>query len=106
MTEALVLVAQSAAVRTLTLNRPQALNSFTTAMHAELLAALEAAAIDEGVRCLVITGAGRGFCAGQDLSDPAVGRLRRSPQPQPPSSGSCWSHRSLSSKKWSRRRSC
>ena len=78
MTEALVLVAQSAAVRTLTLNRPQALNSFTTAMHAELLAALEAAAIDEGVRCLVITGAGRGFCAGQDLSDPAV-----APDPTP-----------------------
>ena len=74
----LVLVSQAAAVRTLTLNRPQALNSFTTAMHAELLAALEAAAIDEGVRCLVITGAGRGFCAGQDLSDPAV-----APDPTP-----------------------
>ncbi len=69
---ALVLVSQEAAVRTLTLNRPQALNSFTTAMHGELLAALEAAAADAGVRCVVITGAGRGFCAGQDLSDPAV----------------------------------
>ena len=69
MTEAdpLVLVAQLAAVRTLTLNRPQALNSFTTAMHAELLAALEAAAADVGVRCVVITGAGRAFCAGADL---------------------------------------
>ncbi|MGY0195398.1 enoyl-CoA hydratase-related protein [Leptothrix sp. BB-4] len=69
---ALVLVSQDGAVRTLTLNRPQALNSFTTAMHGELLAALEAAAADAGVRCVVITGAGRGFCAGQDLSDPAV----------------------------------
>ncbi len=69
---ALVLVSQEGAVRTLTLNRPQALNSFTTAMHGELLAALEAAAADAGVRCVVITGAGRGFCAGQDLSDPAV----------------------------------
>jgi 2-(1,2-epoxy-1,2-dihydrophenyl)acetyl-CoA isomerase len=70
--EPLVLVAQSAAVCTLTLNRPQALNSFTTAMHAQLLAALDAAAADASVRCVVITGAGRGFCAGQDLSDPAV----------------------------------
>ncbi|RZS57926.1 enoyl-CoA hydratase-related protein [Sphaerotilus mobilis] len=70
--QALILVSQEGAVRTLTLNRPQALNSFTTAMHGELLAALEAAAADAGVRCVVITGAGRGFCAGQDLGDPAV----------------------------------
>ena len=70
--EALVLVSDAASVRTLTLNRPQALNSFTTGMHTELLAALEAAAADAGVRCVVITGAGRGFCAGQDLAAPAV----------------------------------
>ncbi len=70
--EALVLVTQTDAVRTLTLNRPQSLNSFTTAMHAELRAALEAAAADAGVRCVVVTGSGRAFCAGQDLSDPAV----------------------------------
>jgi 2-(1,2-epoxy-1,2-dihydrophenyl)acetyl-CoA isomerase len=68
----LVLVTQEGAVRTLALNRPQALNSFTTAMHGELLAALDAAAADAGVRCVVITGTGRGFCAGQDLTDPAV----------------------------------
>ena len=78
MPDPLVLVSQVAAVRTLTLNRPQALNSFTTAMHAELLAALDAAAADAGIRCVVITGAGRGFCAGQDLSDPAV-----APDPAP-----------------------
>ncbi len=78
MPEALVLVSQAAAVRTLTLNRPQALNSFTTAKHAELLAALEAAAADAGVRSVVITGAGRAFCAGQDLADPAV-----APNPAP-----------------------
>lgn len=72
MSEPLVLTAHSGAVRTLTLNRPQALNSFTTQMHAELRAALDAAAADTGVRCVVITGAGRGFCAGQDLSDPAI----------------------------------
>lgn len=57
---------------TLTLNRPAALNSFTAAMHALLLPALEAAAADPQVKVVVITGAGRGFCAGQDLNDPAM----------------------------------
>jgi len=70
--ESLVTVADDAGVRTLTLNRPKALNSFTAAMHAELAAALEAAAGDRAVRCVVLTGSGRGFCAGQDLADPAV----------------------------------
>lgn len=60
------------AVLTLTLNRPQALNSFNGALHDALIGALKAAAGDAGVRCVVITGAGRGFCAGQDLSDPAA----------------------------------
>jgi 2-(1,2-epoxy-1,2-dihydrophenyl)acetyl-CoA isomerase len=69
----LVLVSDQGAVRTLTLNRPASLNSFTSAMHRELRPALDAAADDSGVRCLVITGAGRGFCAGQDLNDPEVG---------------------------------
>ncbi len=71
--ESLVLVANQGAVRTLTLNRPASLNSFTSAMHRELRPALDAAADDCSVRCLVITGAGRGFCAGQDLNDPEVG---------------------------------
>lgn len=69
-TEPLILVADDGATRTLTLNRPAAMNSFTTAMHAELLAALNDAAASSTVRCLVLTGAGRGFCAGQDLGDP------------------------------------
>jgi 2-(1,2-epoxy-1,2-dihydrophenyl)acetyl-CoA isomerase len=60
------------AVLTLTLNRPQALNSFNGALHDALIGALRAAAGDASVRCVVITGASRGFCAGQDLSDPAV----------------------------------
>jgi 2-(1,2-epoxy-1,2-dihydrophenyl)acetyl-CoA isomerase len=72
MADELVLVAQTGAVRTLTLNRPQALNAFTTEMHAQLRVALDAAADDAEVRCVVVTGAGRGFCAGQDLSDPAI----------------------------------
>lgn len=72
MSEPMVLSAQVGAVRTLTLNRPKALNSFTTEMHAEFAAALLAVETDASVRCLVLTGAGRGFCAGQDLADPAV----------------------------------
>lgn len=59
-------------VVTLTLNRPDKLNSFTTEMHADLADALAVVAKDATVRCLLITGAGRGFCAGQDLSDRAV----------------------------------
>ena len=65
-----VLSHRDGAVQTLTLNRPQALNSFNGAMHDALSAALKAAAADAAVRCVVITGAGRGFCAGQDLSRP------------------------------------
>ncbi len=65
-------VATEGAVRVITLNRPAALNSFTAAMHALLLPALESAAADSAVRAVLITGAGRGFCAGQDLNDPAM----------------------------------
>ena len=72
MTEPLVLSAQVGAVRTLTLNRPKALNSFTTDMHIALAEALGEVERDRSVRCLVLTGAGRAFCAGQDLADPAV----------------------------------
>lgn len=56
----------------LTLNRPDRLNSFNDAMHAEVRDALAAARGDASVRVLLLTGAGRGFCAGQDLSDRAV----------------------------------
>jgi 2-(1,2-epoxy-1,2-dihydrophenyl)acetyl-CoA isomerase len=72
MSDPLVLVANQGAVRTLTLNRPAALNSFTAQMHAQLRTALAAAAEDSSVRALLITGAGRGFCAGQDLNDAAM----------------------------------
>jgi 2-(1,2-epoxy-1,2-dihydrophenyl)acetyl-CoA isomerase len=58
-------------VATLTLNRPERLNSFTTAMHGEVRVAIDEAAGNAAVRCLVLTGAGRGFCAGQDLGDRA-----------------------------------
>ncbi|HEX7006480.1 MAG TPA: 2-(1,2-epoxy-1,2-dihydrophenyl)acetyl-CoA isomerase PaaG [Alphaproteobacteria bacterium] len=54
---------------TVTLNRPDKLNAFTAAMHAELRAALDDAARRPDVRAVLLTGAGRGFCAGQDLSE-------------------------------------
>lgn len=89
-------------VATITLNRPDKLNAFTTPMLESFLEALDRCAADAGVRAVVITGAGRGFCAGQDLSDrnvapgatrpdlgesleqrynPAVRRIRSLPKP-------------------------
>jgi 2-(1,2-epoxy-1,2-dihydrophenyl)acetyl-CoA isomerase len=59
-------------VATLTLNRPDSLNSFTTQMHAEVREALQRITTDDAIRCMLLTGAGRGFCAGQDLNDRAV----------------------------------
>ncbi|CAP41149.1 2-(1,2-epoxy-1,2-dihydrophenyl)acetyl-CoA isomerase PaaG [Bordetella petrii] len=56
-------------VGVITLNRPDRLNSFTAVMHAELARALDTLEACAELRGLVITGAGRGFCAGQDLSE-------------------------------------
>jgi enoyl-CoA hydratase/carnithine racemase len=55
-------------ILTLTLNRPDKLNAFTATMMHELIDAFDRADADDGVRVVVITGAGRGFCAGADLS--------------------------------------
>ena len=68
MTDSTVLYVEQGAVAIATLNRPQALNSFTREMHHDLWAALDAATANPAIRALVITGAGRGFCAGADLS--------------------------------------
>ena len=54
-------------VATITLNRPQALNAFTPQMNLEFQDALKEADQDKATRCILITGAGRAFCAGQDL---------------------------------------
>jgi 2-(1,2-epoxy-1,2-dihydrophenyl)acetyl-CoA isomerase len=59
-------------IAVLTLNRPDRLNSFTQAMHLEVRDALEKLQVDKSARVLLLTGAGRGFCAGQDLNDRAV----------------------------------
>jgi 2-(1,2-epoxy-1,2-dihydrophenyl)acetyl-CoA isomerase len=64
-----VLVALESGVQRITLNRPDKLNSFTAEMHAALAEALGRAESEPGIRALLLTGAGRGFCAGQDLSE-------------------------------------
>lgn len=76
MSEHLIQIEQHGAVRLLRLNRPEALNAFTTGMLGQLRQALEAAAEDGGTRCVLITGAGRAFSAGQDLADPHVAPSR------------------------------
>ena len=67
MTDAQVLRADADGVATLTLNRPDKLNALNPSAFVELRAHLDAIADDESVRCVVLTGAGRAFCAGHDL---------------------------------------
>lgn len=69
MSDTTVVYEGRGAVALVTLNRPAALNSFTRAMHRDLWAALDRAEADPAVRALVVTGAGRGFCAGADLAE-------------------------------------
>jgi 2-(1,2-epoxy-1,2-dihydrophenyl)acetyl-CoA isomerase len=69
MDETPILVERQSGYRVITLNRPQRLNAFTEAMHRELKRALAEAESDDDCRALLLTGAGRGFCAGQDLSE-------------------------------------
>lgn len=79
MTYNTVLIEQRDRVRTITLNRPEKLNALTAALANELIAAVEEADHDDDVHVIVITGAGRGFCAGLDLTqrrDPGEARGR------------------------------
>ena len=69
MGETTLRVERDGAVATLTLNRPDKLNSLNEAMHRELREALDGIERDASVRAVLLTGAGRGFCAGQDLGD-------------------------------------
>jgi len=67
-----ILFQSGAGIARITLNRPDRLNSFTDAMHAELRDAMARVKGDASLRVLLLTGAGRGFCAGQDLSEREV----------------------------------
>ncbi len=67
-----VLLERAGAVAVLTLNRPEALNSLVVEMKVALLQAVEAVRDDDGVRAVVLTGAGRAFCVGQDLREHAA----------------------------------
>lgn len=69
MQEDTILTTRDGAVMTLTLNRPAAFNSFTRPMAAALQARLDEAANDSAIRCVVLTGKGKAFCAGQDLKE-------------------------------------
>ena len=67
-----VLLSIEDGVATLTLNRPDRINSFNVAMHEALRAHLATIEADPAIRAVIVTGAGRGFCAGQDLADRAT----------------------------------
>ena len=69
MEDKTVLIEQHPGYRVVTLNRPRRLNAFSEAMHRDLKRAIDAAESDGGTRALLLTGAGRAFCAGQDLSE-------------------------------------
>jgi 2-(1,2-epoxy-1,2-dihydrophenyl)acetyl-CoA isomerase len=68
-TDSPILVEQRTGYRVIIFNRPDKLNAFNEAMHLALRKAIDDAEADESCRALLITGAGRGFCTGQDLSD-------------------------------------
>jgi enoyl-CoA hydratase/carnithine racemase len=63
-----IITATDAGVLTITLNRPERLNAWTATMQSELIAAVDAADADDDVRAIIVTGAGRAFCAGADLA--------------------------------------
>jgi 2-(1,2-epoxy-1,2-dihydrophenyl)acetyl-CoA isomerase len=71
--EPTILYEAAGGVATLTLNRPDKLNAFNQVMHGELAHALDRIEADPGIRAVLLTGAGRGFCAGQDLGDRVMG---------------------------------
>jgi enoyl-CoA hydratase/carnithine racemase len=79
-----ITVATAEKVRTLTLNRPDKLNAWTQRMESEFRQAVEAAAADDTVRAIVVTGAGRGFCAGADMSILEAGAAGEAPREDAP----------------------
>src|SRR6202142_778141 len=80
MNDQSILVERRDGYRIIALNRPDKLNAFNETMHIALRAAIDEAEADTGTRALMITGAGRGFCTGQDLAD----RLAKPGEPAVP----------------------
>ncbi len=72
MEEPTLLIETRGYVRVFTLNRPEVMNAFDDAMRTSLVLGLEEAAKDPEVRCVLITGAGRAFCAGGDIASMAA----------------------------------
>ena len=64
-----IIYSVDAQVAVITLNRPERMNALTMTTHSELAQAIDEAAKDEKVRVLVLTGAGKGFCSGDDVKD-------------------------------------
>ncbi|MFZ5720923.1 MAG: enoyl-CoA hydratase [Pseudomonadota bacterium] len=84
-------------IATITLNRPDRLNAWTGVMASDLRAALKAAEADKDVRVIILTGAGRGFCAGADMEDlkdisAAGGMEQRRPEPYDPAARADYRH--------------
>lgn len=77
MSEIPLLVERRGAVALFTLNRPERINAFTPALLTAIAGALDAAEADRSVRAIVVTGAGRGFCSGQD-----IGLIATLPEPE------------------------
>ncbi len=87
MTYAQITLAKAEGLATLTLSQPEKLNAVSRKMIAEIKSAWEDIAADGSVRAVLLTGAGRGFCAGADLADPDRDNgpmaSRRSPSASP-----------------------
>lgn len=79
-----ILVSREGRVLTITLNRPERLNAWTQQMEVEVITAVNEAARDDAVGCLVITGAGRGFCAGADIQGWAAQQAANAPRAHAP----------------------
>lgn len=82
----------TAGVRTITLDRPEKLNAVNPQLAAEFPRAVHEAAADDSVRVVVVTGAGRGFCAGLDLSNPALSGASRHERLDPYRWVGAWVH--------------
>jgi 2-(1,2-epoxy-1,2-dihydrophenyl)acetyl-CoA isomerase len=72
LSEPTVLLTLGDGIATITMNRPDRLNAMTEAMHGELAQVLDRIELDRAIRAVLLTGAGRGFCSGQDLNDSAT----------------------------------